>query len=300
MDCSNLLCRVCQCLDCEDNTFFYCFTCHRDPCDSGRKKHIHDLSTTFHDTAVNNVKKGKVMRKPISTFVLSLLYDLPHVSLIHQEQYSPYDDTISTIRSNALFKKRAIMLEIQSDIETFSKQMSSYTIPFVTKAQTLCKLIDVAMCDKDNCSLILQNNKKLKMEIHIARIKRYERRYVESAKKPIRFISFIKTVLSKFEGRISLAQFKRLSLKESFNKKDVIQHFSLDIFTKRETRRLCNESYLKMSEPELHQTLTLRDMSGCLHVSHVRQDRFWVSDNRTNFILFNEKVKLNDILKSIK
>lgn len=44
-----------------------------------------------------------------------------------------------------------------------------------------------------------------------------------------------------------------------------------------------------MSEPELHQILKLRDISGCLHISHVRQDRFWVSDNRNNLILFNEK-----------
>lgn len=54
-------------------------------------------------------------------------------------------------------------------------------------------------------------------------------------------------------------------------------------------RRLCNDSYLKMSEPELHQTLKLRGMSGCLHISHVRPDKFWVSDNRTNLVLFNEK-----------
>lgn len=174
MHSSNPQCRVRQCLNCENNTLFYCFTCRRDLCDSGREKHLHDLSTTFHDTTVYNVTKGTVMKR---LTLFSRLSDLPRVSLMEKKQYSAYNDTISTIRSNVLFKKRAIMLEIQSDIETFSKQMSSYTIPFVIKAQTLCKIIDVAMCDKDNCSLILQNNKKLKMEIHISRIQRYERRY---------------------------------------------------------------------------------------------------------------------------
>lgn len=286
MDSSNAQCRVRQCLNCKNDTLFYCFTCRWNLCDSCRKKHVHDLSSTFHDTVVYNATKGTVMKR---LTLFSRLSDLPSVSLTEKKQYSAYSDTISTTRSNVLFKKRAIMLEIQSDIETFSKQMSSYTIPFVTKAQTLCKLIDVAMCDKDNCSLILQNNKKLKMEIHISRIQRYERRYVDSANKPIRFISFIKPILSTVDGSISLTQFSRLSLKESFNKKDVIQLFSLDIFTKKETRRLCNESYFKRSEPELHQILKLRDMSGCLHISHVRQDKFWVSDNRNNLILFNEK-----------
>lgn len=33
----------------------------------------------------------------------------------------------------------------------------------------------------------------------------------------------------------------------------------------------------------------MRGMSGCLHISHVRPDKFWVSDNRTNLVLFNEK-----------
>lgn len=169
MDSSNAQCRVRQCLNCKNDTLFYCFTCRRNLCDSCRKKHVHDLSSTFHDTVVYNATKGTVMKR---LTLFSRLSDLPSVSLTEKKQYSAYSDTISTTRSNVLFKKRAIMLEIQSDIETFSKQMSSYTIPFVTKAQTLCKLIDVAMCDKDNCSLILQNNKKLKMEIHISRIQR--------------------------------------------------------------------------------------------------------------------------------
>lgn len=286
MHSSNPQCRVRQCLNCEDNTLFYCFTCRRDLCDSGRKEHLHDLSTTFHDTAVYNVKKGREMNH---LFFSSHVYDFPHIQLILKELYSANNDIISTIRSHDLFKRRALMLEIQSDIKTLGKKMSSYTIPFVTKAKTLCKLIDVAMYDKDNCSLILQNNKTLKMKIHIARIQGLEHRYVESANKPIQFISFIKTNLSKVDGKITLAQFSRLSFKEAFNRKNVIQLFSLDIFTKRDMRRLCNDSYLKMSEPELHQTLKLRGMSGCLHISHVRPDKFWVSDNRTNLVLFNEK-----------
>lgn len=173
------------------------------------------------------LKKGREMNH---LFFSSRVYDLPHVQLILKEQYSSY--IISTIRSHDLFKRRALMLEIQSDIKTLGKKMSSYTIPFVTKAKTLCKLIDVAMYDKDNCSLILHNNKKLKMKIHIARIQGLEHRYAESANKPIQFISFIKTNLSKVDGKISLAQFSRLSFKEAFNRKNVIQFFSLDLSQK--------------------------------------------------------------------
>lgn len=165
MDSSSQQCRVRQCLTCKNNTVFYCFTCKRDLCNSCRNKHLHDLTTTFHDTVVCNAEKEKEIN--------SLFSDIPHLHEYwrHMLQHSAYNSTICTIRSEDIFKRRAIMLEIQSDIKTFSTNMSSYRIPSkcVTKAQTLCKLINIfAGCDIDKISLILQR-KKLTMKNHIAR-----------------------------------------------------------------------------------------------------------------------------------
>lgn len=80
----------------------------------------------------------------------------------------------------------------------FSTNMACYDISskVFTKAQSLFKLIDVAVCDTEKCSSTLQN-KKRKMEVHFARLQRYEHRYEKSAIKPTQFISFIKTSLSK-------------------------------------------------------------------------------------------------------
>lgn len=285
MDSLNQQCRVRQCLTCEDNTVFYCFTCKRHLCNSGRTKHLHDLTTTFHETVLYNVEKKKEMD---NLFLISFSYGLSHsnVFLRHKQRYSAYNSTIRTIRSEDLFKRRAIMLEIQSDIETFSTEMSSHLIPSkcFTKAQRLCKLIDnFSGCDKDKYALILQ----LTMKNHIAKIQRYEQRYEESAIKPTKFISFIKTCLSKIDARLNLAQHSHLSFNESIDTKSVIQFLCSDIFTEWGKLRLGNEFYLKLSEPELHQTLTLTDTFGCLHVTHVRPDMFWVSDHRNHLILFD-------------
>lgn len=52
-----------------------------------------------------------------------------------------------------------------------------------------------------------------------------------------------------------------------------------------------------MPNSELQQNVKLSNTSGCLHISRVRPDQFWVSDNRSNLILFNEN---EDIQKHLQ
>lgn len=160
---------------------------------------LHDLFTTFHDTVVYRLK---------NYFIIILDSNFPSL----MQQYLAHSDIIRTIRSVEIFKRRAIMLKIQSDIRMFSTNMACYEISskVFTRAQSLFKLIDVAVCDTEKCFSSLQN-KKRKMEVHIARLQRYEHRYEKSAIKPTQFISFIKTSLSKIDTRINLARFSHLS-----------------------------------------------------------------------------------------
>lgn len=75
---------------------------------------------------------------------------------------------------------------------------------------------------------------------------------------------------------------------ESINEKDVIRFICTYRLSGRENCRLGNESLLElMPNPELQQRLKLTETFGCLHISRVRPDQFWVSDNRTDLILFN-------------
>lgn len=154
------------------------------------------------------------------------------------------------------------------------------------------------MYDSNKCLLILQNEI---MKSHIARIQKYENRYEESARKPTQFISFLKTTLSNIQSGPNLAQTIHLSLSESINVEDVIRFLCAFTLYDGEKRSLRNESLLElMPNPELQQNVKLSNTSGCLHISRVKPDQFWVSDNRNNLILFNkngdiQKRFLNDI-----
>lgn len=61
------------------------------------------------------------------------------------------------------------------------------------------------------------------MRSHIATIQIYEYRYEESAIKPTKFISFLKTTLSNIQSGPNFAQSSNLSLTESINVEDVIR-----------------------------------------------------------------------------
>lgn len=212
-------CRVIQHKGCGENTVFYGVTCKQDQCYACRKRHLHDLFTTVHGNVVYGLKNHFI-----------IIFDSNFSPLM--QQYLAHSDIIGTIRSVEIFERRAIMLEIQSDIRMFSTYMVCHEISskVFTKAQSLFNLIDVAVCDTEKCSSILQN-KKRKMEVHIARLQRYEHRYEKSAIKPTQFISFMKTSLSKIDGRLNLARFSHLSWNESFNRNYLMQLFSLDRVT---------------------------------------------------------------------
>lgn len=125
------------------------------------------------------------------------------------------------------------------------------------------------------------------MKSHIARIQKFEYNYKESAHKPIQFLRF-KMALSQIQSGPNLAQSSHFSLIESINEKDVIRFICTYRLSGRKNRRLGNESLLElMPNPELQQFLMLTEIFGCSHISRVRPDQFWVSDNRTDLILFN-------------
>lgn len=160
-----------------------------------------------------------------------------------------------------------------------------------TKAQKLKQLIDNVIYDINK--LFVLKNQIVKS--HIARVQKYEYIYEESANKPTLFISFFKTILSKIQSGPNLAQSSHFSLIESINEKDVIRFICTYRLSGRENCRLGNESLLElMPNPELQQRLKLTDTFGCLHISRVRPDQFWVSDNRTDLILFNANGDIQD------
>lgn len=96
-----------------------------------------------------------------------------------------YRHIISTIRSEELVYRRALMVKMQSEIRTLSTKMSSHKqlSEMFTKAQKLKQFIDNVIHDRNK--LFVLKNQILKS--HIARIQKYEYIYEMSTNKPIRF-----------------------------------------------------------------------------------------------------------------
>lgn len=94
--------------------------------------------------------------------------------------------------------------------------------------------------------------------------------------------------LSIIQSGPNFAQSSHLALTESINEKDVILFLCEFTLSDKGKRRF---------KPELQQCLKLTGTSGCLHMSRVRPDLFWVSDNRSNLILFNKE---GDIQQHVK
>lgn len=65
-----------------------------------------------------------------------------------------------------------------------------------------------------------------------------------------------------------------------------MESLSVIHITQRESRRVGIQCLKLMSAPEFHQSLTLKGVYGCDHISFVTSDRVWVS-NGNNLILAN-------------
>lgn len=312
MNSSNSQCKVRQCFDCEEIMVSFCLKCNQNLCGPCRTKHLNDLSEPRHETVIYRDKPSNIDIEVMcrihfgssciwycDTCKLPLCADcetehrlqwhpILRLTVAYSKEKRFLSHFICTIRSENLCKSRAFMVEIQSDVEKLSTKLSTHKhlSKIFTKAQKLKQLIDKVVFDKTKCLLFSQNQI---MKSHIARIQKYEYRYEESARNPTQFISFLKTTWSNIQSGPNLAQSIHLSLTESINVEDVIRFLCAFTLSDGEKRRLKNESLLELvPNPELQQSVKLSNTSGCLHISRVRQDQFWVSDNRSNLILFNE------------
>lgn len=165
MDNSNSQYTARQCFHCKESTVFVCSTCERSLCGPCRTKHIHDLSTAHHETVVYRENLGKINIEEIcmvhhensdfycTTCKLPICYDCyivhrHHAVLTIELAYAEVKNTrskiISSIRSEDLFYRRALMIKIQSDIKALNTKLFSHKnlSEMFTKAHKLKQLID--------------------------------------------------------------------------------------------------------------------------------------------------------------
>lgn len=166
MDSSNLQYRARLCFHCKESTVFVCSTCERSLCGPCRTKHIHNLSTAHHETVVYRENLGKINIEEIcmvhhenrcdfccATCKLPICYNCyivhPHhavlpIVLAYAEVKNTRSKIISSIRSEDLLYRRALVINIQSDIKALNTNLFSHKnlSEMFTKAHKLKQLID--------------------------------------------------------------------------------------------------------------------------------------------------------------
>lgn len=190
---------------------------------------------------------------------------------------------IHIIKSEAVFYRHAILAEIKADVKTCRKEFSIYQSEMLKQAKRIKDRFDNVLRDVKFKHSCLKQIRKISR--HIAIIKRYEYIYEQSAIRPVQFITK-KTIFSQFSPHL-IVHSTQLSMTESLNKEDVLDSLGGIQITERGKRLVGNKPLLKlMSNSEVHQSLTVKDVRGCIHVSYMKPERVLVSD-RNNLILTN-------------
>eukprot|EP00105_Crassostrea_gigas_P004634 XP_011417905.1 PREDICTED: uncharacterized protein LOC105321336 [Crassostrea gigas] len=330
MDPASTTYRVHQCSKCPRDTEYYCEPCSCDLCQKCKENHVKNLKTIDHNVVshhekFNNIPTQEIcVRHPRKVYInycepcqipvcdscfghkshrfpITLFrkerHNFESIQLAYKTKLHQHRGTIHTIRSEALFYRPVLLPGITDDIKTCRTEFSLYQSEILKKAQKLKDLIDCVLydllnnvfCDSDFKHRCL--NQKIEIIRHIASLQIYVYRYEQSTLSPYKFLSSIKTVISQIHLQLHTSQ---LSMTESLNKEDVMESLSAIQITERGNRRVGNQCLLKlMSAPVFQQSLTLRGVDRCYHISCVSSDRAWVSDKENNLILISTK---DDIL----
>ncbi|XP_065932418.1 uncharacterized protein [Magallana gigas] len=300
------------CSKCPGDTAYHCVSCPCDLCPQCKENHVKDLQTIDHDVVSHRDKINYIPTQEICVRHPSHVYtkycepcQVPvcfhcrkhkthrqlDVKTAYKTKRQQHRGTIHTIRSEALFYRPVLLTGIKADVKTCHTEFSPLQSEMLTKAQRLKDLIDYVVYDLLNnvfCYFDFKHRckkQKIKMIRHIVRLRRYEHRYVQPAFtfSALQFLSFTKTALPQIHLTLHTSQ---LSMTESLNKEDVMESLSAIQITERGNRRVGNQCLLKLtSGAELHQSLTVTGVDGCLHISCVTSDRVWVSDHINNLML---------------
>nr|XP_034318493.1 uncharacterized protein LOC117686817 isoform X2 [Crassostrea gigas]XP_034318494.1 uncharacterized protein LOC117686817 isoform X2 [Crassostrea gigas] len=296
--------KVHLCSKCPGDTAYYCVSCPCDLCPQCKENHVKDLQTIDHDVVSHRDKINYIPTQEICVRHPSHVYvkycercQVPacdkcqkhrkhtqiDVKTAYKTKRQQHRGTIHTIRSEALFYRAVLLTGIKADVKTCHTEFSSYISEMLTKAQRLKDLIDYMIYDQLNnvcCDFDFKHRcKKQKKEMirHIGSLRRYEHRYVQPAFtfSVLQFLSFTKTALPKKHITLHTNQ---LSMTESLNKEDMMKSLSAIQITERGNRRVGNQCLLKLtSGADLHQSLTVKGVDRCYHISCVTSDRVWVS-----------------------
>lgn len=316
MDTESTKYSVSQCSACPEDTKYFCKSCPCNLCPQCKDLHVHALKTIDHDVVIYLEKFNYISEKescarhtrnvykmfcnfcqvPVcnscskekSHGLSSFLFGKgQHVTLSIQEAYrakkQQHDGNFHSIRSEALSYRNIILGDIKSDFKTCHTKCSVFQIEMVKKAERIKQRLDNLLSGLDVTHRCLRQKKELIR--HLASLRIYEDRYVQSALSPLQFL------LAKKDQNLYIhlpLHSGRFLMTRSLNKDEVMKSLCEIKILGSEKRSVGNNRLFKqMSGIDLRKTIIVDDCEGCYHISCVTPERAWVSDAKDNLILTN-------------
>nr|XP_034305456.1 uncharacterized protein LOC105338987 [Crassostrea gigas]XP_034305458.1 uncharacterized protein LOC105338987 [Crassostrea gigas] len=289
MDTSSTPYKAHRCSKCPGDTEYYCVSCPCDLCPQCKENHFKNLKTIDHNVVTYREKLNYIQTQEQD---ICELIDNVHTNKIQipsdietafETKRQEHRTILHTIRSEALFYRPILLIEVKHDFRRFLTELSLCQSEMCKKAQKMKILISESSFNVDFKHKCLTQKKE--MNTHMSSLQRYVHIYEQSAINPLQFLSSIKTALPQINLTLHTC---RLSVAESINKGDLIESLSAIQIKERGNRRVGNQCLLKtMSSPKFHQSLTVTGVDRCYHLSCVTSDQVWVSDLWSNLILTN-------------
>lgn len=294
--------RVHQCSNCPRDKEYYCKSCKRGLCSECKENHVKDIKThnvVGYREKFKYVPKREICAKHPKT-VYTWYCDLCQVPACYRckthrkhietdiitayrKKQQKLKGTVQIIRSESLVYTSILLSRAKNVIKAFQAKVSIQQADMLKKAQRLKFLIDSALCDiKLKHSCLKQKMKQIKK---IACIQKYEHISEQSMVRPLRFFLSLKRQFPKIVYSLHARQH---IVTELLNKEVMLEPLSFLQIVERGRRRRGDDCLLKLvSVPEFYQSLTVKGIDCCHHISCKKSGRAWVSGFRNNLILTN-------------
>ncbi|XP_078327696.1 uncharacterized protein LOC144623217 [Crassostrea virginica] len=308
-----------HCGFCPGTTEYYCHDCKGDLCRPCKETHVDILDIQYHKVTFyrgkfnNSLRQAMCTKHPDQVIKMHCEHcDLPVCSnclhckkhrkhkiqktkRAYEKKLLKFNDILIKISSQSIYNAQVLLNAIiTSDFTSFREKIEHFKTPMLTISESVKDSMDNVqseICNNKKALLVREFlGQRKKMKRNIARIQRYEDRFEKIAYRPVQFLLFIKKVrLPQMQDTPHLSHSFLFTLIQEINIDELVKLLSdIDITESGKQRRAENKLQLTlMLSPVFQKSLSVPGVILCYHISCLKPDLVWVSDDR-NIVLANK------------
>lgn len=268
-----------MCSKCLGDTVYMCRSCQCDLCTHCKEDHVKNLKTIDHKVVIyrekiNRIsKEEKCLKHPTKVYrIFCELCKVPvcnncqrhrnHNQIGCRKAYIAkrhnVEETINSIRSDALLFRFDLLIETKADFKTFLTELSSHNVKLLAKVDILERLLDFVLSQFDWKHSCLKQNRNVSRRI--TNVCPFEHIYELSGIRPVGFLN-IKNHLNKIKDICHLPNHTKHVLITPNITKNVVDKIEsllkIKVEEKERKRKIKKQRFKLMSSPKLHQSLKL-------------------------------------------